>query len=63
MPLKPEDVEIIKRIEFFLGKHPDSYFDHSGGMVTLGQARDCWETAQRLIKLIKNANPEDFPKS
>lgn len=63
MTLKPEDVARIKSIESALGKHPDSYFDHSGGMVTLDQARDCWETAQRLIKLIKNANPEDFPKS
>ena len=62
MALDSKDVERVKQIESALGCHrgwnsPDAYFSHSGGKVTLGQARGVWRLAKELIEIAKKEFP------
>ena len=58
--VKRIDLATIERIESALGCHrgwhsSHAYFDHSGGMVTLGQASGVWDCAMEIINIIKRS--------
>ena len=58
MTISVSDVARIKQIKCILDSHPHAYFDHSGGMVSLGQAGGVWDLAQELIAIARKGIPD-----
>lgn len=66
MALNAEDVARVKQIESALGcghgwNSPDAYFKHSGGKVSLGEAREVWRLAMELAAIAKKQFPPEPP--